>query len=119
MCANARVETNARDNRLCIKTFYLGVCIQLVEITYAQRKIGIGEQFDCFRLLHSHKESINIFFDCAFLQQSCKLTRLFFKEFHVRKALYGFVLILELRLIDDFGNADNDSRRIKIVVQSL
>ena len=55
------------DEGLRIQPFYLGVCIQFIEITYTQGQISIGKQLYRFRFGKSHEKGVYIFFDCAFL----------------------------------------------------
>ena len=119
MCANARVESNTVDNRLCIKTFYFGISIQFVEITYPQSQIRVCKQFDRLRLLDAHKEGVDIFLDCAFLQQSRKLMRLFFKQFDVREPLNCSVFVGKFGFVDYLWNTNNYARRVQIVIQCL
>lgn len=54
MGADARVEPYAFDDCLRIESFYLGICVEFVEIADAQGKIGVGEELDCLCLLHAH-----------------------------------------------------------------
>ena len=70
MGADSWVKTYTIDYCLGIESFYLCVCIQLIEVAYSECQIGIGEELDSLSFLHAHKEGIDVFLDSAFLEQS-------------------------------------------------
>ena len=70
MGADSWVKTYAIDDCLCIESFYLCVCIQLIEVAYSECQIGIGEELDSLCFLHDHEEGIDVLLDGTFLEQS-------------------------------------------------
>ena len=52
--ADARVEANSVDDRLCIQTARFGIGVKLVEICDSQSQISVGEQFDSFSFCRPH-----------------------------------------------------------------
>ena len=96
---DARVEADAFDNLLCIKTFHLGVCIKLVEVRHAEREVCVGEEFDSLGFGEAHEERVDVGFYGALLQQSCKGVR------RLYEARVGHI------------GTDNDAARIEIVVE--
>ena len=101
MSADTRIETNAVNNLLSIQPLHLSVGIQLIEIANTQSQIGVGEQLNSFSLCESHKQGIDILLDSTFLQKFSKS-----------------VCCLHQSSIIHVGT-NNDTGRIKVVVQSL
>ena len=99
--ADARVEANSVDDRLCIQTARFGIGVKLVEIGYAQREIGIGKQLDRLRFGGVDDQLGNMLFKRAFRQKLSK---------RPRKVVHLPVL--------QVGTHDN-ARRVQIIVQSL
>ena len=133
MGADARIETDALDDCLRVETFHFSVCIELIEIAYSQCKIGIGEEFHCLGFFHAHEERgyafgilcikgcISIGFgrmtDGSFHQKGCEVVCFLLKHVNVGNFANGFVLIGELA--DELRIADDDSRWIEVIIESL
>ncbi len=64
--ADTRIQANAVDNRLCVKSLHLRVGIQFVEITHAERKIRVREQFHRLGLGRSHEQHGDVLLQGAF-----------------------------------------------------
>ena len=101
MASDTRIKTNTIYDLLGVQTLTFCIGIQLIEVSNAQCQIGIGEQLNCLGLSESHEQGIDIFLNCAFLQQTAKLVSSFNQT-----------------LIVKVGTNDN-TRRIKIVTKSL
>ncbi len=69
MVAYARVESYAFDDCLRVEAFYLGVCVELVEVAHPQGEVGVGEEFHGFGLLEPHVQSRDVGLYCPLLQQ--------------------------------------------------
>ena len=101
MSTDTRIEANTIDNLLGIQPLHLGISIQFVEIADTQRQIGVGEQFNSLRLGKAHEQSVNVLFNCAFLQEFCK----------------SVCYLYQTSIIHISTN--NDTGRIKVIIQSL
>ena len=101
MSANTRVKADAIDNLLGIQPLHLGVSIQFIEVADTQCQISVSEQFNSLCLGKAHKQSIDIFLKSTFLQEFCKSVC----------CLYHTSII--------HISTNNDTGRIKIIVQSL
>ena len=101
MTANTRIKTNTVDDLLCVQPLHLSIGVQFIEIGHAQCQISICKKFDSFCFSEAHEQGINVFFDCAFLQEFCKGVRSLHQSsiFHI--------------------GADNDARRIQVIIESL
>ncbi len=67
--ANIRIKTYALDNSTRVKTFHLGIRVKLIETRNTEGKVNVSKEFYGLGFLHSHKEDINVFLDCPFLQE--------------------------------------------------
>ena len=66
------IKADAIDNLLCIQTFHLCIGIQFVKVRYSQCQICISKKFYRFCFCKSHDQSIDVLFNCTFLQKCCK-----------------------------------------------
>ena len=55
MRSDTRVEAYPVDDVLGLQAFDFRVCVEFVEETHTQGKVGVGEKFDRLSLLHPHK----------------------------------------------------------------
>jgi len=101
MSTNTRIQANTVDDLLSVQPLHLSIGIQFVEVADTQCQIGIGEQLNCLCLSKAHKQSVNVLFNCAFLQEFCK----------------SMCRLYQTSIIHISTN--NDTGRIKIIVQSL
>ncbi len=101
MSTNARIKANAIDDLLGVQPLHLGISIQFVEVADTQCQIGVGEQFNSLCLGKAHEQSVNVLFNCAFLQEFCKSVC----RFHQTSIIHICT--------------DNDTGRIKVVIQSF
>ena len=99
MCADSRIQTHTIDDLLGIQSLALCVGIQFVEVSHAQGKICIGEQLNSLCLGEAHEQGVDVLLDSAFLQQTSKLV-----------CRLNQTLIVQI-------SANDDTRRIKIIVQ--
>ena len=99
MCADSRVQTDTVYNGLGVKTFHLGVCVEFIEITYAEREVGVGEELYGLGFGRAHEQHRHVLLDGAFVNEVREGVRCF---------LQAVVAV-----------TDNDSARIEIVVQCL
>ena len=72
MRTDTRVETYAVDNGFRVQPFHLRVRVEFIEIAYAQRQIGVGEELDGFRLRRTHDTHLDILLDRALFEQRRK-----------------------------------------------
>ena len=98
MSTNTRIQANTVDDLLSVQPLHLSIGIQFVEVADTQCQIGVGEQLNCLCLSKAHKQSVNVLFNCAFLQKFCKS-----------------VCRLHQTSIVHIG-ADNDTARIQVVI---
>ena len=101
MGTNTRIKAYTIDDLLGIQALHLGIGIQFVEVADTQSQVGISEQFNSLSLGEAHEKSINILLNSTFLQEFCKSVC----------SLYQSCIF--------YIGADNDTGRIKVVVQSL
>ena len=101
MSANTRIETNTVDDLLSVQPLHLSIGIQFVEVADTQCQIGVGEQFNSLCLGKAHEQSVNVLLNSTFLQEFCKCMG----------SLYQSSIV-------NIGT-DNDTRRIKVIVQSF
>ena len=101
MTANAGIQADTLDNLSGIQALHLGIGIQFVEVADTQCQISVSEQFNSLCLGKAHKQSIDIFLKSTFLQEFCKSVC----------CLYQTSII--------HISTNNDTGRIKIIVQSL
>ena len=101
MSTNTRIQANTVDDLLSVQPFHLSIGIQFVEVADTQCQVGVGEQLNCLCLSKAHEQSVNVLFNCAFLQEFCKS-----------------VCCLYQSSIIHIGANDN-AGRIKVIVQSL
>mgnify|MGYP007059929092 CR=1 FL=1 len=73
MSPNTGIQTYSEDNGLRIQTFYLCISIQFIKVRNSECQICISKQFNCFCLGEAHKQCVNVFFNCPFLQQTGEL----------------------------------------------
>ena len=99
MSASARIETNALDDSHGVETLDLGIGVELIEVRDTQCQISIGKELHCLCFLHAHEESVNIWLECAFLQESgegaCKLLGI-----RVADGCDGCILLCEVSIVD-------------------
>ena len=119
MGADARVETYAVDDCLCVKTLHLGVCVELVEVAHAQRQISVGEELHRLSLLHTHEERVDVLLQSAFLQQCSEGLCCLLHALHVGDGTDCFVLLCVALAINQLRVAHDDAARVEIVVESL
>jgi len=119
MCANTGIKSDALDYCLLVKSLYFCVGIEFVEVADTEGKIGVGEELDCLRLLHTHEESRDILLYRSLLQQTGKFTCLSLKIIHVRNFSNSLILFLKLFPVYHLGITDDYTGRIKIVVECL
>ena len=117
--ADSRIQTDAVNDGLGIESFHLGICVQLVEVAHAESQIGVGEELDSLGFFHPDKQSRDIFFDGSLLQQASEYVSFLGQPFDVGQGFNGFVLLLVLCVFHHIGNTDDDSARVKVVVESL
>ena len=81
MAADTGIKAHAIDNHLRVKSFRLGIGIQLVEIRYTDSKVGIGKELDglCLSQVSQKNRDIlrllpcpQLFPPCAFQEQICE-----------------------------------------------
>ena len=101
MSTNTRIKANAIDNLMGIQPLHLGISIQFVEVADSQSQVSVSEQFNSLSLGEAHEQSIDILLNSTFLQEFCKSVC----------SLYQTSII--------HIGTDNDTRRIKVVVQCL
>ena len=101
MAADTRIKADTIDDLLGIQTLALCISVQLVEVSHAQGKICIGEQLDCLCLGEAHEQRVDVLLDSTFLQQTSELV-----------SSFDQTLIVQV-------SANDDTRRIQIVIQSL
>ena len=92
MQSDARVETDAVDNVACVKSLHFGVCVEFVEVAYAQGKICVCEEFDRLGLLHAHEQGGDVLLEGAFAEKCREFARGVFQPLCVGKLAYGLVL---------------------------
>ena len=119
MGADSWIETYAIDDSLGIKSLYLCVCIQLIEIAYSECQIGIGEELDSLSFLHTHEEGINILLDGAFLEQSGEGLGSFLQHLDIGYRLDCLVLLCKLWALDNLWIAYDDAAWIKVIIECL
>ena len=73
MTADTRIEADTVDDLLCVQTLALCIGVQLVEVSNTKSQIGISEQFDSLGLGEAHEQSVDVLFNCTFLQQTSEL----------------------------------------------
>ena len=101
MATDTRIKADTINNLLGVQPLAFCVGIQLIEVSHAQSQIGVSKQFNRLRLSESHKQSVDILLDSAFLQKFCKsVCRLYQTS------------ILHI-------GANDNAARIQIVIQSL
>ena len=101
MGADTRIKADTIDNLLGVQPLHLGIGIKFVEVADTQSQVGVSEQLNCLCLSKAHKQSVNVLFNCAFLQEFCK----------------SVCRLYQSRIVNIRTN--NDTGRIKVVVQSL
>ena len=101
MSTDTRIKANTVNNLLSIQPLHLCIGIQFIEVANTQSQIGIGKQLNSLSLRESHKQRINVFLDCAFLQ-----------EFSKNMCSLHQTGVFYIR-------TNNDTARIQVVVQSL
>ena len=101
MSTDTRIKADAIDNLLGVQTLALCISVQFIKVSHAQSQICIGEQLNCLRLGEAHEQGIDVFLDGTLLQQTSKL-----------------VSSLDQTLIVQVS-ADDNTRRVKIVIKSL
>ena len=101
MSTDTRIKANAVDNLLSIQPLHLCIGIQFIEVANTQSQISISKQLNRFCFGKAHEQSVNVFLDCTFLKQFSKSVCRFYKTsvFYIR--------------------TDDDTRGIKVIVQSL
>ena len=99
VAADARIEADSVDDLLSVKALTFCISVQLIEISNAQSQISICKQLDRLCLSEAHKQCVNVFFDCTFLQQTGKLMSSFYQT-----------LIVQV-------SSNDDARRIQVVIQ--
>ena len=99
MRADPRIQADAVDDGLRVEPLHLGIGVQVVEITDAQRQVGIGEKLDCLRLGTPHEKDGDVLLDGTAGDERSECA-------------CGF---LQRRLVIP----DDDAARIKVVVESL
>ena len=119
MRTNARIESYPLNDCLRIEPFYLGIGVKFVEIAHTQSKVCISEQLYGFSLLDAHKERIYIFLDSTLLQQTRKSACRFFERGHISDGLDHVVFFAEQFVVDDLRIADDNTTRIKVVVEGF
>ena len=119
MGADSWIKTYAINDSLGIKSLYLCVCIQLIEIAYSECKIGIGEELDSLSFLHTHEEGIDVLFDGAFLEQSGEGLGCFLQHFDIGYRLDCLILLFELWALDNLWIAYDDAAWVKVIIESL
>ena len=101
MSTNTRIQANTVDDLLGVQSLHLGIGIQLVEVANTQCQIGVGKQFDRLSLSEAHEQRVNTFLDGTFLQEFCEGVCCFYQTSIVHIG------------------ANNNARRIKVIIQSL
>ena len=99
MRTDARIQADALDNSLRVEALHLCVGIELVEVRYTQRQVGIGEQLDRLGLGGAHEEHGNVLLDGPLLDERGELMR-------------G---ILQRGIV----TAHDDAARVEVVVERL
>jgi len=99
--ADTRIEADTVDDVLGVKAFHLGVGVEFVEIADTEREIGVGKQLNRFRFGEAHDAGLDVRFDGSFLEQGSK----------------SFCCLRKTGIA--FDGADNDTRRVEIVVEGL
>ena len=101
MSTDTRIKADTIDNLLSIQPLHLCIGIQFIEVANTQSQIGIGKQLNSLSLRESHKQRINVFLDCTFLQKFCKGVCSFYQS--------GIFYI----------SSDNNATRIQVIVESF
>ena len=117
--ADARVEADALDDGAGVEALDLGVGVKLVEVAHAQGQVGVGEELHGLGLLHAHEQRGDVLLLGPLLQQGGEGTGGLGEGRDVGDGTDGAVLLLETRVVDELGRADDDARGVEIVVQSL
>ena len=60
MPTDTRIHAHTLDNHFRIKALYLGLCVKLVEISYTDSKVCVGEKLNCFGLCRRSEKDRNI-----------------------------------------------------------
>ena len=101
MASDTRIQAHAVYDGSGVKALHLGVSIKLIEETYAQCQIGVGEQFHGLGLGGSHIKGINVLLDGSLLQQTGKSMGGLFQTLYV------------------FIESNDDSGRIEVIIKGL
>ena len=99
--ADARVQSHTRYDGLGVESLHLGIGVQLVEVAYPERQVGVGEEFHRLCLCETHEEGVDVLLDGSLLQEFCEEMR---------------------RLVEPIiscRSAHDDAARVEIVVERL
>ena len=99
--ADARVQSHTRYDGLGVESLHFGIGVQLVEVAYSERQVGVGEEFHRLSLCESHEEGVDVLLDGSLLQEFCEEMR---------------------RLVEPLiscRSAHDDAARVEIVVERL
>ena len=119
VAAYAGVEAYAADYGLGVEPLDLGVGVKLVEVADAEGQIGVGEELDGLGLLHAHVEDGDVLADGALAEEAGEGAGRRVEPADVGEAHYGVVLHGEARILHDAGDAGDDARGVKVVIQGL
>ena len=117
--ADARVEADALDDGAGVEALDLGVGVEFVEVAHAQGQVGVGEELHGLGLLHAHEQRGDVLLLGPLLQQGGEGAGGLGQCRYVGDGTDGAVLLLETRVVDELGRADDDARGVKVVVQRL
>ena len=101
MTTDTRIKANTINNLLSVQTLAFCVSVQLIEVGNAQSQISICKKLNCLSLSKSHEQSVNVLFDCTFLEQTSKL-----------------MCRLHQAFITQVCTNDN-TRRVQVIIKSL
>ena len=119
MGADAGVETDTIDDGLGVEPLHLSISVELVEVTDAQGKVGVGKEFDGLSLFHSYEEGRHIFLDGGLLQQASEDVSFLGEPVDVGQGFDGLVLLLVFFASHHLGHAHDDTARVEVVIECL
>ena len=119
MCANAWIKTYSFNDGFWVEPLNLSVSIKFVKVADAKGKVSIGEKFYSLCFLHTHKESVDVFFDGTFLQKCCESLSCFNQHINISYRFDSFVLCLKLWLVDNLRVTNNDTAWIEVIVEGF
>ena len=83
MCSDTWVETYTFDDSLAVQALYFCVSVELIEVAYTEGEVSVSEKLNGFCFFHTHKQGVDVFLDCSFLQEGSECLGRFFQHLYV------------------------------------